>query len=610
MDELGRETSIEDYAAIGDCRTMALVSRFGSIDWCCLPDFPSPSVFAALLDRERGGRFTLTPRAIANAAQSYLPRTNVVRARIECQGGVLQLTDFMAMPDDPRAAGTPQQLVRIAECVQGAVELDVRFTPRPDYARGTPRLRAEDDRRWTCPLPSGRLDLHTSFALAADDASLAGCLTLHEGEVHAAVLAASAGSAPSGPPVVAGALECLEATIQWWQRWCDRCTYRGDHADAVLRSALALKLLTHAPTGGLVAAGTTSIPESETGARNWDYRYCWLRDSSLVFDAFTELGYPDESGEFLQWLLHATHRTRPRLQVVYDMNGGHQLDEHALPQLRGYHGIGPVLVGNAAAGQRQNDVYGEVIVTASNWVRGGGRLDEAERQLIANFARVVCQVWRQPDNGIWEIRSAPRHNTHSKFMCWAALDRTLRIHAVQPLAIDAAAIQREREAIRADIEAHAWDAALGSYVGFYGDQAPDASLLLMPRMGYIDPRDPRMLATTRRIQQELGVDGLLYRFPPGTRYDGVEGGEHLFAICSFWWVDCMARQGRVDDAQALYERLLSLRTAAGLYAEEFDVKSGHPVGNFPQAFSHVGSITAALSLQAASGRRGAGGAAA
>ena len=370
----------------------------------------------------------------------------------------------------------------------------------------------------------------------------------------------------------------------------------------MLRSALALKLLTHAPTGGLVAAPTTSIPESETGTRNWDYRYCWLRDSSLVFHAFTELGYPDESGAFLQWLLHATHRTRPRLQVVYDVHGGHQLDEHVLPQLRGYHGIGPVLVGNAAAGQRQNDVYGEVIVTASDWVRRGGRLDDAERHLVAAFARMACEVWRQPDNGIWEIRSAPRDNTHSRFMCWAALDRTLRIHAVQPLPIDVERVRREREAIRADLEAHAWDAALGSYVGFYGSKAPDASLLMMPRIGYVDAHDPRMLGTARRIQQELGVDGLLYRFPPGTGYDGVEGGEHLFAICSFWWVDCMARQGRIDEARALYERLLSMRTATGLYAEEFDAKSGHPVGNFPQAFSHVGSITAALSLQAARGR--------
>jgi pentatricopeptide repeat protein len=270
-----------------------------------------------------------------------------------------------------------------------------------------------------------------------------------------------------------------------------------------------------------------------------------------------------------------------------------------LPNLRGYHGIGPVRIGNAASNQQQNDVYGEVIFTACDYVLRGGQLDAAERQLVARFAQMACEVWREPDHGIWEIRTPPRHNTHSKLMCWTALDRALRIHQAQPLPIDAAQVMRERDAIREDIEAHAWNAARGSYVGYYGGDAPDASLLLIPRMGYLAPLDPRMLATTQRILRELSVDGLLYRFPPGTGYDGVAGGEHLFAICSFWCVDCLARQGRIDEAHRLYERLLSLRSPAGLYAEEFDVRSGRPIGNFPQAFSHVGSITAALSLRAA-----------
>jgi GH15 family glucan-1,4-alpha-glucosidase len=596
MHQTGRETSIGDYGAIGDCRTLALVSRFGGIDWCCIPDFSSPSVFAALLDRERGGQFAITPRRIVDATQHYVPRTNVLRARIECDEGVLQLTDLMTVPADPRASGNPQEIVRILECVAGRVEVDVRFAPRPDYARGAPGLRAAGPGHWTCSPQPGGLDLHTSFPLEGDASSLTGCVTLHAGEAQAAILASGIGP---GAPVVDAARRRLEATVRWWNEWSARCSYTGDHAEVVLRSALALKLLTHASTGALVAAATTSIPESESGTRNWDYRYCWLRDSSLVFHAFTELGYTAESGAFLQWLLHATHRTRPRLQVVYDVDGGHQLAEHALPQLRGYHGIGPVLVGNAAAGQQQNDVYGEVIATAADWVRRGGRLDEAESKLVAGFADIVCSLWHEPDNGIWEIRREPRHNTHSKVQCWAALDRTLALHALQPLPIDAERIRRERDAIRADVEAHAWDASLGSYVGVYGSQAPDASLLLLPRLGYLAARDPRMLGTARRIQKKLAVDGLLYRFPPNTHYDGVAGGEHLFAICSFWWVDCLARQGQLDEAQDLYERLLALRTPTGLYAEEFDVKSGAPVGNFPQAFSHVGSITAALSLQRA-----------
>jgi GH15 family glucan-1,4-alpha-glucosidase len=592
MNDLRRETSIGDYAAIGDCRTLALVSRFGSIDWCCVPDFASPSVFAALLDRERGGCFALTPRGIVTAVQRYLPHTNVLLTRIECASGTLELTDFMTLPSSPDA---PQQIVRIASCVSGRIEIDAVFEPRPDYSREAVQLQGGAG-RWTFAAPALHCELRASMPMRCDAHTLSAALELRQGESHSSVLTIAPKQAPfANGETTAG--QKLDETMQSWQAWCNECAYDGDHAEAVMRSALALKLLTHHSTGALVAAGTTSIPESETGKRNWDYRFCWLRDSSLVFDAFTELGYESESGAFLKWLLHATHETQPRLQVVYDVYGGSDIGERVLRELRGYQGIGPVLVGNSASNQQQNDVYGEVIVTASDWVRRGGQLDDAEKKLVATFAQMVCKVWREPDHGIWEIRSAPRHNTHSKMMCWAALDRTLRIHQAQPLPIEANSIARERDAIRADIEAHGWNEAKRSYVGYYGGDDPDASLLLMPRMGYIDARDPRMLATTDRIRQELAVDGLLYRYPPGKKYDGVEGGEHLFAICSFWCVDCLARQGRIDEAQRLYEKLLALRTPAGLYAEEFDVKSHHPVGNFPQAFSHVGSITAALTLQ-------------
>jgi GH15 family glucan-1,4-alpha-glucosidase len=593
MNEPG-PTSIGDYAAIGDCRTLALVSRFGSIDWCCIPDFASASVFGALLDRERGGRFALVPRGIVKAVQHYLPHTNVLLTRIECASGVLEITDFMTLPS---SADQPQEIVRIATCVAGSIEIDARFEPRPDYSRQPARLSGGNG-RCTFAAPGVQCELRTSIPMPGDESGLAAAVSLKQGESHSAIFTVSSAQPVScALDVDIAARQQLDETMRGWQAWCSQCAYEGDHAEAVRRSALALKLLTHQPTGGLVAAGTTSIPESQTGKRNWDYRFCWLRDSSLVFDAFTELGYERESSAFLNWLLHATHHTRPRLQVMYDVYGGPDLTERVLPQLRGYQGIGPVLVGNAASNRQQNDVYGEVIVTASDWVQRGGRLDDAENQLVADFAQMACKVWREPDHGIWEIRTAPRHNTHSKMMCWAAMDRALRIHQSQPLPIDAAALARERDAIRGDIEAHGWSDARRSYVGFYGGDAPDASLLLMPRMGYIDARDPRMLATTDRIRQELAVDGLLYRYPPGERYDGVEGPEHLFAICSFWCVDCLARQGRIDDAQRLYEKLLALRTPAGLYAEEFDVKSRAPVGNFPQAFSHVGSITAALTLQ-------------
>jgi GH15 family glucan-1,4-alpha-glucosidase len=600
MKDTARDPSIEDYAAIGDCRTLALVSRFGSIDWCCVPDFSSPSVFAALLDRRKGGCFAFTPRGIVRAAQQYTRGTNVLHTRIDCEHGSVVLTDFMTLPETAPTGDAPQEIVRIAECVAGSVDVDVAFEPRPDYARAQPQLQRQAQSHWRCAVATGCLDVGASFPLRGDASGVHATLAMRAGDVHVAVFTASArGTESGGQALVAAAKSKLAATEAWWRSWCDGCTYAGDRAEAVMRSALALRLLTHRQTGALVAAGTTSIPESATGARNWDYRFCWLRDASLVFDAFTELGYVRESGDFLRWLLHATQGTQPRLQVVYDMYGGHELEERELPHLCGYHGIGPVRIGNAAASQSQHDVYGEVIVTASDYVRRGGRLSDAEKALVAQFAQVACDVWREPDHGIWEIRSAPRHNTHSKLMCWAALDRALRIHHAQPLPIDAPHISRERDAIRADIDAHAWHPQLNSYAGYYGGDAPDASLLLMPRMGFVDARDPRMLGTTERVMRELAVDGLLYRFPPGTGYDGVRGGEHLFAICSFWLVDCLARQGRIDEAQELYERLLALRNPAGLYAEEFDVRSGRPVGNFPQAFTHVGSITAALSLQRA-----------
>ena len=597
-----RETSIEDYAAIGDCRTLALVSRFGSIDWCCIPEFSSPSVFGALLDAERGGRFALTPRGIVNAAQAYLPKTNVVRSVITCERGQLHLTDFM-VPGEATGGREPQQIVRLAECVAGSIELEVAFEPRPDYARMAPQIRSAGDHTWTCAPVAGCFALQSSFPLQGDAGALHGTITMSQGEAHAAVLTTPADAGTAHEPLVALARSKLAATAQFWRDWCAGCRYEGNHADAVLRSALALKLLTHVGTGALVAAGTTSLPESETGERNWDYRFCWLRDSSLVFDAFTALGFRKESGAFLLWLLHATQQTRPKLQVVYDMYGHADLPEFVLHSLRGYHGIGPVHVGNAASNQVQHDVYGEVVMTAFDYARQGGPLDAHERELLAGFAKVVCDLWREPDQGIWEIRTAPRHNTHSKLMCWAALDRILRLNDLMPLPIDTQRVAAERAAIRTDVEQNAWNPRLQSYVGYYGAGVTDASLLLIPRVGYIAADDPRMVGTTRCIMQQLSVDhGLLYRYPPGINYDGVRGGEHLFAICGFWCVDCLARQGRIDEAERMYVQLLKLRNPAGLYAEEFGVHDGRPIGNFPQAFSHVGSITAALSLHAARGR--------
>jgi GH15 family glucan-1,4-alpha-glucosidase len=602
------DPSIEDYAVIGNCRTLALVSRFGSIDWLCLPDFSSASYFAALLDRDHGGRFALTPKRVQRIEQGYVDGSNVLRTTFHCAEGVLELTDFMAMKESPsgRDAETLAcfEIVRIARCLAGAVELQALYRPRPDYARsGAARLTLEGD-AWRCQWAAAATRLHTRIALVmtAPD-TLAASVVLRAGEqVDAVLVAPDAASDRADPaPPSAHPSQQLAATLAWWHAWCARSTYRGPYAAAVMRSALALKLLTYSPSGAVVAAGTTSLPEGADGSRNWDYRFCWLRDTSLVLQSFMDLGYIAESEAFLGWLLRATRATRPRLQVMYDIHGATELGEHTLPQLRGYHGIGPVRVGNAASKQLQNDIYGEVVVTACEFVRRGGRLDADEQRLLAGLADVVCRLWREPDHGLWEIRLPPRHNTHSKLMCWAALDRVLWLHEAIGLPLDAPRLHAEREALRADIEAHGFDAALGAYVGYYGGRAVDASLLLIPRLGYVAAGDPRMRGTLQQVMGRLGVGGLLYRYPPGQGYDGIGGRENLFAICSFWCVDCLARQGRLDEAHAMFERLLALRNHAGLYAEEFEATTLRPLGNYPQAFSHVGMITAALSLEQAAG---------
>ncbi|HJV63294.1 MAG TPA: glycoside hydrolase family 15 protein [Albitalea sp.] len=603
---------IGDYAAIGDCRTLALVSRFGSIDWYCLPHFSGPSVFAALLDRRRGGRFALIPLDIQSIEQHYLEQSNVLQTRFICRDGVLELTDFMTMRDVPAAADEcgSHEIVRIARCLAGEVTLQALLAPRPDYARCVPRLTLDAPGRWRCSGAGVDLQVDTTLPCRrVSDGTLQGLARLRQGESHELILASPV---PANATGAAGealrdiAQASLDATLAWWRSWSARCVYDGPYGEAVIRSCLALKLLNHVPTGAVVAAGTTSIPEADTGDRNWDYRYCWLRDTSLVLQAFIDLGHADEGDAFLRWLLHATRRSRPGLQVVYDVHGNTLLDEQTLPHLSGYHGIGPVRIGNAASRQSQHDVYGEVILTAFDHVQRGGRLDHQEMTLLAGFADAVCRVWREPDHGIWEIRLPPRHNTHSKLMCWAALDRMLALHERLGLPLDAARLARERAAIRADIEAHGFSREVNSYVGHYGSRAADASLLLIPRLRYLDANDPRVQGTVSHVLRQLSVDGLLYRYPPGEKYDGVEGVEHLFAMCSFWCVDCLTRQNRIDDARAMYERLLRLRNHAGLYAEEFGVHDGRPLGNFPQAFSHVGLITAALTMAETRPRPAAG----
>jgi GH15 family glucan-1,4-alpha-glucosidase len=600
---------IEQYAAIGNCRTIALVSAEGSIDWLCLPHFSAPSMFAALLDRRRGGRFALRPRDINSVDRCYLSGTNVLQTDFRCAHGVLRVTDFMTILSEAemRTALQPEhQLIRIVEGVQGAVLLDVTYQPRPHYARRVPRLICRAGLGWLCHQDGVVAYLQSSVELTrAAPGLLRGWATVHAGKRHQFVLSSCSHDIgvllPLGSPVQ----RQLEATVRWWRGWAAQCTYQGAYRDEVLRSALTLKLLTYCPSGAVVAAATTSLPEGPGGDRNWDYRYCWLRDTSLVLQSFIDLGFVAEAQAFLGWLLHATRLTQPYLQVMYDVYGETALGERTLDHLEGYRGQGPVRIGNAAHRQLQLDTYGEVVLTAHSFVERGGELDAYERQLLVGFGRSVCKLWQQPDASIWEVRTAPRHNTYSKLMCWVALDCLTRLDARIGLGPGCAGMRDERDRIRREIDTRGFDPRLGSYVGYFGGRDPDASLLLLARYGYLDAADRRMRGTVRYIERRLGVDdGLLYRYPPASGYDGVGGTENLFTICSFWLVDYLARAGEVERAQALFERLLALGNDVGLYAEEIRVGDHAAVGNFPQAFSHVGLITAALALeQAQRGKR-------
>lgn len=591
---------LDDYAIVGDCRSAALVSRRGSIDWLCLPDFSSPSVFAALLDRRQGGRFLVRPCAIERIERQYAADSAILETTFHCAGGILHLADFMPQVSDHRM---PHRLLRLADCRAGQIELDAIYQPRPDYGLQA-RLEHGDDGGWRYREAGGTGLLLADMRLDAspDGAFLGGHCHLHAGQQCRFEFAFAAGS-----DLPDGDLEALPTrlamTRSGWQSWCRQSKYRGPYAQAVTRSSLTLKLLTHQASGAIVAAPTTSLPENLAADRNWDYRYGWLRDTSLLLQSFIDLGHEQESRAFMNWLLSVD--AEPQLRPCYGIDGHAAPDERILPRFEGYRGCGPVRIGNAARHQLQLDIYGEVIHAAFRYVARRGRLSDQEKERLVALGETVRRLWRQPDQGLWEVRTPPRHHTHSKLMCWVALDRLIALRRQLGLAIDEIALRREREQIRQTIERDGYHPEIGSYVGYRGGTDPDASLLLMARYGYGTPAEPRIRATWHYITEHLAAENFLYRYPPGGSYDGVAGQENPFTACNFWAVDYLARAGDVRQATRLFERLLEVATDLGLYAEQFDAADHRPLGNFPQAASHAGLITAALAIeQAQRGWRG------
>lgn len=583
---------IGSYAIIGNGRSAALVSRFGSIDWLCWPCFDSSSFFCALLDHRRGGAFRITPHEILSINRTYRGETNILTTSFHTLSGSLRLTDFMPI----NTSSPTSEILRIVECVQGSVTMEVEFNPRPRYGAFVPSLETSGASVFICRDRDAAFALHTDAALKvrSDASSAIGIFVLHAGEQRVFSLTDSENASPRILPLGPDAHRRLGDSLVWWEQWAARCRYRGPFRKEVVRSALVLKLLAFEPTGAIIAAPTTSLPEAIGEGRNWDYRYCWLRDASLSIAALMDLGYVDEGNAFLSWILRATKTTRPEVRILYDVHGNSRLPESTLDHLEGYRSSPPVRIGNAAKDQLQLDVYGEILLAVKEITDRGGAIEKGEGPFLAGIGEVVLRRWREPDEGIWETRAGRFHHTYSKVMCWSAMNTLLHLHEKGIVEIDPDRYRREREAIRKDIEDHAYDKDLDSYTGSYGGTSVDASLLLLGYVGFTRPGDARMESTYQRIRSTLAHNGLLRRYPP--QQDGLKGTEGTFGLCSLWEVQYLIREDRLSAARSAFEHVLSFGNDVGLFAEEIDPVTGEALGNFPQAFTHLGIIDAALSL--------------
>jgi GH15 family glucan-1,4-alpha-glucosidase len=602
-----RYPPIADYGFISDCHSAALVSRSGSIDWCALPRMDGESVFGRLLDWDHGGFCAVAPTGAEwTASRRYLPRTLVLETRFSTPTGEARLTDAFAMRVGGRDAPY-RQLLRVVEGVEGEVELAVRVSPRFAYGTVRPWIRTHADGVATAIGGDQGLVVWNELGLAMDGRhDLAASFTLRAGERRRLALRfAEPHRIYPDEPAGEDAEEFdrrFAATLDWWRRWCEQAGLPGaDEAvrAAMLRSALVIKGLTNAPTGAVAAAATTSLPEAVGGARNWDYRYCWVRDSSFALESLLALGFEGEARGFRLFIERTTAGNADDLQVVYGVGGEHRLTETVLDHLEGYRGSRPVRVGNGAYRQRQLDLYGELVDVAWRSSRHGHAPDGEYWDLLVRVLEVLSSAWRRPDCGLWEVRCEPRHFVHSKVMCWAGFDQGVRLAEEFELAAPVADWRRARDEIRAAVEARGYDAARGVFVQAFGHRELDAALLLLPRVGFVAYDDPRMQRTVDAVRGELAGDrGLLHRYRAD---DGLEGSEGAFLACSFWLVECLARQGRRDEAAALFGRLAGFANDLGLFAEEVDPASGELLGNFPQALSHYAHVGAALALAETAG---------
>jgi GH15 family glucan-1,4-alpha-glucosidase len=572
---------IEDYALIGDLRTAALVAVDGSIDWLCLPHFDSAAVFAALLGDAGNGRWALAPATGGRCTRrDYRGDSLILDTEWVTSEGHVRVIDFMS-PTGPEG-----QVVRIVEGLSGRVQLHTSLTVRMDYGRVVPVLRRVDG-QIAATAGQDTVWLSASVGLDLRDGSATADFAVAAGERLSFVLTHAR---TSQPPQRTNSKEALAETATFWEQWIGKCTYTGPWADAVRRSLVLLKALTHAPTGGIVAAATTSLPEDVGGSRNWDYRYCWLRDASFTLEALQAAGYVEEVSAWSDWLARAIATDPGDVQIMYRLDGGRSLDERTLDWLPGYRASAPVRIGNAAAEQVQNDVWGEILNVLP-------QTPTATRCLLVERLE---RSWPEPDHGIWEVRGPRRHFVHSKVMAWVGVDRTVRVLEQQQSSAECLQRLRNlRKTMHDEICHRGFSKTLRSFTQSYGSHRLDASSLLLPRYGFVPWTDPRVVSTVDAIQTRLTHDGLVLRYAVGARQpncDGIQGAEGAFLACSFWMADALHGIGRTDEAEALFDRLLSLRNDVGLLSEEYDVATAHHLGNTPQAFSHAGVVTTALRL--------------
>ena len=588
---------IEDYGLIGNCRTCALVSRDGAIEWLCLPRFDSGACFAALVGNRDNGRWSLSAAdPNARITRSYRDGSVIIDTIIETESGRARVTDFMPI-------GEPNNTIfRIAEGLSGSVDLKLDLTIRFDYGSAIPWvIGLEDQSGFEAICGPDRVTIFSTIPLINEHMASTASFTVSPGvrQVFTLVHNESHLDLPATPD----ADKALQETVDFWEDWSKTSIYDGKWTEAVRRSLITLKAMTYAPTGGIVAAATTSLPEQIGSSRNWDYRYCWLRDATLTLGALLRAGYTTEAKAWRDWLMRAVAGMPDQIQIMYGIAGERRLDEWEVPWLDGYENSKPVRIGNAASAQVQLDVYGEVMMVLSE----GRRLGLADlpdgwglQQALANH---LCDIWRENDEGIWEVRSGKQPFVFSKLMAWSALDRCISDAEAHGFDAPLDRWRSNREALRSEIMERGFNTKLNAFTQVYDGDQLDASLLLIPRTGFLDANDPKVIGTVAAIEKHLVVDGLVQRYNTQTSKDGLPPGEGMFLACSFWLADNFAYQGRMDEAHALFERLLGLSNDLGLLAEEYSPQLKRQLGNFPQAFTHIAVVNTAFSI--AGGKRGA-----